>query len=143
MQLSDAARKYVGTPFKHRGRDRTLDCVGMARQAYIDAYGVVPSDFVLYGSEPFNDGLVERMIGAIGNPILIGPVRERDLAANDIVAMRFEVNPHHIAVVGEHNYGGTRALTVIHACGMNGRVLEQRLVADMISRITHVWRRSV
>ena len=40
-------------------------------------------------------------------------------------------------------FGGTTALTLIHADGDVGRVHEQRMTPDMVARITHVFRRPI
>ncbi len=142
-ELADAARRYIDVPFRHRGRSRVgLDCVGLGVVAYADC-GVQVEDFRLYGREPFKNGLVERMTRALGDPVMVAPVRLADLQDGDVIVLRFSVNPHHIAIVGQRDYGGRMELTVIHAEGTAGRVLEQRLTPDMAERITHVFRRPI
>lgn len=134
--LADAARQYIGVRFRHRGRDRRgLDCAGLVWAAYRDLGTVLP-DFRLYGREPHRDGLTKHVSNALGEPV-------SGAQDGDVLVMRFEREPHHVAVVGSHDYSGLRALTIIHADGWNGRVLEQRLTPDMVSRITHVFRRPV
>ena len=134
--LADAARQYIGVRFRHRGRDRRgLDCAGLVWAAYRDLGTILP-EFLLYGREPHRDGLTQHVQAALGAPV-IGP------QDGDVLVMRYEREPHHVAVVGSHDYAGTQALTIIHADGWNGRVLEQRLTPDMVSRITHVYRRPV
>lgn len=134
--LADAARKYIGVRFRHRGRDRKgIDCAGLVWAAYNDL-GVTLPDFRLYGREPHRDGLTTHVRNALGDPV-------DGLQDGDVLVIRFEREPHHVAVAGSHDYAGTMALTMIHACGWNGRVLEQRLTPDVVSRITHVFRRPV
>ena len=134
--LADAARQYIGVRFRHRGRDRRgLDCAGLVWAAYRDLGTTLP-DFRLYGREPHRDGLTTHVHAALGEPVS-GP------QDGDVLVMRFEREPHHVAVVGSHDYYGIQALTIVHADGWNGRVLEQRLTPDMVSRITHVFRRPV
>ena len=141
--LPTAARAYIGTKFRHRGRNkRGIDCVGLGIAAYADC-GVTLPDFRLYGAEPHRDGMTRHMIAALGEPVAVAPVSASALQVGDVAVFRFAHEPHHMAIIGDHNYGGTRALTVIHADGMQGRVLEQRLTADMVARITHVYRRPV
>lgn len=141
--LADAGRGYIGTPFRHRGRSRLgVDCVGLGVLAYADC-GVTVPDFRLYGREPHRDGLVARMALALGEPVAVAPVAVAGLADGDVVVMRFSVQPHHVGIVGERDYGGVLALTLIHADGEVGRVHEQRLTPDMAARITHVFRRPV
>lgn len=141
--LPTAARAYIGTRFRHRGRNkRGIDCVGLGIAAYADC-GVALPDFRLYGAEPHRDGLTQHMEAALGVPVAVAPVAAAALQVGDVAVFRFEREPHHVGIVADHDYGGTVALTVIHADGMQGRVLEQRLTADMIARITHVYRRPV
>ena len=141
--LADAARAFDGVRFRHRGRTATgLDCVGLGVAAYA-ACGVAVPDFRLYGREPFRDGMVRYMGAALGEPVAVAPVAADSLRDGDVVLIRFAVNPHHMAIIGSAEYGGVPALTLIHADGMVGRVLEQRLTPDVAARITHVFRRPV
>lgn len=138
MTLSEAARGFVGVRFKHRGRDRLgLDCAGLVWASYA-ACGVVLPDYVLYGRTPHRDGLTGHVSAALGEPI---PTRA--LAVDDVLVMRFKVEPHHMAIVGLKAYAGSMELTLIHADGDTGRVHEQRLIPEMIERVTHVYRRPV
>lgn len=141
--LADAARGYIGVRFRHRGRNRLgLDCVGLAVAAYADC-GISLPDFRLYGREPHRDGLVARVSEALGEPVSVAPVTRACLMDGDVIVVRYEVQPHHVAVLGEKDYGGIKALTLIHSEGVHGEVLEQRLTDDVISRITHVYRKPV
>ena len=141
--IAAAARKYAGVKFRHRGRDRRgLDCAGLVWAAYNDLGHTLP-DYRLYGREPHRDGLTQYVAAALGDPVLTAPVSLGDLSEGDVLVMRFEREPHHVGIVGSHDYAGTLALTLIHADGWNGRVLEQRLTPDMVSRITHAFRRPV
>jgi len=49
-----------------------------------------------------------------------------------VVLIRFQRNPHHLALVGDYLYGG---LSLIHADSTLGRVVEHRL--------DEVWRRLI
>ena len=90
--LVDAARKYLGVKFRHRGRSpRALDCAGLPWLAYKDL-GVDLPDFRLYGPEPHNDGLITHITAALGDPVAVAPVCESDLRAGDIAVIRFEVD---------------------------------------------------
>lgn len=142
-RLADAARAYIGVRFRHRGRSRLgVDCVGLGVLAYFDC-GVEVEDFRLYGREPHRDGLVGRMTRALGEPVHVGAAPLSALQDGDVIVLRFNVQPHHVGIVGQRDYGGTTALTLIHADGEAGRVHEQRLAPDMAARITHVFRRPV
>ena len=135
--LADAARAYLGVPFRHRGRGRTLDCAGLVVRACADV-GYPMQDQKHYGREPVNDGLVEAAIRAFGEPVHVSPVRLPDLRPDDILLIRYDIHPHHAMIVGEAPYGG---LTVIHADGHNGKVIEHRIDEKLAADITHVFRR--
>lgn len=148
-QLCAKAREYINVPFRHRGRTaRGMDCAGLVWLSYM-GLGVELPDFLLYGREPHRDGLITHMTAALGEPAKVAPVMASDLFPGDVIVFRFAVNPHHVAIVGRHPLGH---LSIIHADGdaapvngqkRGGRVLEQGLSADMIARITHVFRRPV
>lgn len=132
--LADSARQFIGKPFRHRGRGpRYYDCAGLVWAAY-KALGVTLPDFLLYGREPYKDGLLTHVQAALGAPV-------SGLQDGDVVLIRYNVNPHHVAIVGTRAYGAVEALTLIHAEGGIGRVIEQRLTPDV--KITHVFRRPV
>ncbi len=139
-RLVEAARAYEGVKFRHRGRSRMgLDCAGLPWVAYRDC-GMILPDFRLYGREPHKDGLVQRASEALGEPVAQAPVAEEQLQAGDVIIIRYDIRPHHIMIVTDYPLGG---LGVIHTDGHYGRVLEHRLSADIVARITHVFRRSV
>lgn len=143
-RLVEAARAYNDTPFRHRGRSkRGIDCAGLIWAAYNDC-GVVlikPEDIPRYGKEPHRDGLVRYVIAALGEPVHVEPVRMQDLQEADVLIMRFEHEPHHMAMVGRHPLGH---LSMIHADGNQGqlsRVLEIGLDDKRVALITHVFRK--
>lgn len=139
-ELVEAARRYKGVRFRHRGRTaKGLDCAGLAWLAYSDC-GVALPDFRLYGREPHEDGLVRHITAALGAPIAIAPVRAAQLVVGDVIVLRFDAEPHHVAIVADYRFGG---LALLHADGHTGRVLEHRLADDMVRRVTHVFRRAV
>jgi hypothetical protein len=132
--LADSARQFIGKPFRHRGRGpRYFDCAGLVLAAY-KRLGVTLPDFLLYGREPHMDGLVSHVQAALGAPV-------SSPQDGDVVLIRYNKEPHHVCVIGTKAYGGTQSLTMIHADGAVGRVLEQRLTPDV--KIAHVFRRPV
>ena len=133
--LIDSARKYLGTPFKHRGRTPAgLDCAGLGWIAYQDL-GVDLPDVRAYGREPFKNGLMQGLAAALGEPVADG------LRPGDVVVMRFERDPHHVALIASAPYGDV--LTMIHADSHHGCVVEHRLSEDWRSRIVAVYRKIV
>lgn len=138
-RLVDAARLYVGVKYRHRGRSHHgIDCAGLLVLAFADC-GVPTTDFVMYGREPFNDGLVTRTTAALGEPLPAGT----PLQDGDVVLLRFAVQPHHMGILAAVTYAGTPAFNIIHADGHTGRVLEQRMSPDVHARISHVYRKGV
>jgi cell wall-associated NlpC family hydrolase len=136
MKIADAARKYLGTPFRHRGRGRYLDCAGLVVKVSNDL-GIPIQDQKHYGREPFRDGLVEAAERAFGQAILTAPVRLSQVEEDDVLLIRYAVNPHHAMIVGRSPQGW---LTVIHADGHYGKVIEHRLGEELAANITHVFR---
>lgn len=142
MSLVEAARSLKGTRFVHRGRTpRGVDCAGMVKVAY-QICGVDLPDFTLYSKEPaaHGPGLTSYMTEALGLPVAVEPVNLSDLQEGDILVLRFVREPHHVGMVTNYPYGG---FALLHACGMNKKVIEHRLSKDMVRRITHVYRRPV
>ncbi len=138
--LVESTRKYIGTPFRHRGRSsKSLDCAGLIIHAAADI-GVDFQDIKHYGREPFNDGLVDAASKNLGRPLATGPLPANLLIPGDILLVRFDTQPHHIALVADHPLGG---LSMIHASAdvsQQGKVVEHRLDEMWIRRITHVFR---
>ena len=128
-----AARRYLHVHFVHRGRSRSkLDCVGLVWRAFKDC-GVLlpcPSD---YGREPH----LPRFMAVI-NEALGGDVGKRAMQPGDVVTLRTANHPHHLAILGDYRHGG---LSMIHASGDHGSVVEHRLSPDYADRIVTVHRR--
>lgn len=141
--LVEACRRYKGVKFRHRGRTAySLDCAGLPWRAYADL-GVVLPDVKVYGRDPSADeqSLPERVAEALGAPAQVAPVSLSDLQVGDVVIRKYEIYPHHIMVIGNAPYAD--ALTAIHACGLEGKVVEHRLDERHAAAITHVFRRPV
>lgn len=129
-----AARAYIGVPFKHRGRTYGgLDCAGLIWRAYAD-HGVILPDVRIYGREPHKNGLEGAVFAAFGNPAARAP------EPGDVLLMRFEREPHHLGIVGDYAHGG---LSLIHAYGTAGKVVEHRLDEAWRGRIVAVYRRDI
>jgi cell wall-associated NlpC family hydrolase len=142
--LVTAARRYLGAPFRHRGRAAAgMDCAGLGHLAYADC-GIVLPDMARYGREPHRDGLANMMVKALGEPVWQGQpgtVVDRDLMQpGDVVLMRFVREPHHVAIVTD---SATHGLGLIHCYGNIGRVVEHGLDAMWQERILAVFRRPV
>ena len=130
-----SARRYLGTPFVHRGRSfRKLDCVGLVWRAFLDSGVQLPCP-IDYGREPD----LPRFMGTIveGRGADIG---KANLQPGDVVTLRTKNHPHHLAIVGDYPGG---LLSLIHASGEHGRVVEHRLSPEYLDRIVTAHRRSV
>lgn len=144
--LVDQARTYLGVPFRHRGRSGLgLDCAGLGIRVYADL-GVELPDIERYGREPHRNGLMQALEAALGAPIWsgeLGDVVPRSLLEpGDVVVVRFAIQPHHVAFVGDDPRHG---LSLIHAYGGLGigRVVEHGLDAGWQNQICAVYRRPV
>lgn len=138
-RLVDAARGYLDVRWRHRGRSRFgLDCAGLVVVAYRDC-GIDLPDYKLYGRHPFQDGLLKHARAALGLELPAGA----ELRHGDVLLLRFDREPHHMAIVAGVEYAGQPALNIVHSDGHVGRVIEQRLTPDMKARITHLFRRTV
>lgn len=134
--LADSARKYIGVPFRHRGRSaRALDCAGLIIKAYGDL-GVVIGDIPVYGRTPFRDGLMAHVRSQADE------VPIEDMQDGDIAVLVYAKEPHHLAIVGTDVYGG---LSLIHADGSLGlnKVVEIRLTEEKKKQIVAVFWRAV
>lgn len=139
------ARTYLGVPFRHRGRTgRGLDCAGLVWRAYADLGCVLP-DVERYGREPHRDGLMDAMRAAFGPPVWEGrSLANRSLLrVGDVVVLRFEVHPHHIAIVTDDRHHGLGLIHAYSPPGGGGRVLEHGLDARWQSQIVAVFRKAL
>ena len=125
------AHKYIGVPFRHRGRTtRGLDCVGLiilvAQDCGYDKYKEFP-----YGREPRNSILEGVLREHFGAPV------DRDPRINDLVLMRLRKGgePSHVGIITTHPHG----LGIIHAYGEIERVVYQRFTNSMAKRIAGVY----
>lgn len=117
--LVTAARKYLGVPFRHRGRTpRHLDCVGLIVRAYADLGRDIRHDKTHYGREPHADGLRDQLQLEFGPPA-------PDMRVGDVALIAYNtIVPHHVGIIGDYKYGG---FSLIHADGMAGKVVEHRI----------------
>lgn len=141
-RLVAQARTWDGVPYLHQGRNRFgADCVGFPRGVYAEL-GVELPDWRAYGTEADPAELIRRLTAALGEPVLLAPVRYADLAVGDIIVFHFPRSdqPRHLAIVADRATGG---FNFIEANGNQRRVLERRLDEHYLARVTHVFRRPV
>lgn len=138
-ELVQAARSYVGVPFRHRGRDRQgIDCGGLIIAALRDL-GYTPPDFTVYGREPDKDGLKQYLDHAIGNG---ARANARFPIPGDVLLMSFNAGhtPQHVALVARHPTSKSGALSIIHSYGEIGKVVEHGYDSAWRSRTRFVYR---
>lgn len=98
-----AARAALGTPFRHQGRipGQRLDCSGLCLAAAWGA-GLNVTDVKGYGRGP----IPEQMGAALAERLQT--ITRAELSPGDIVWLRFEADPMHLAIYSERD-------TLIHA----------------------------
>ena len=110
-----AARRCLGTPFRHQGRQpgRGLDCVGLIVCAAREC-GLADYDVTGYARLPQGDSMKEHLLAAGLLP--------RDMPSarpGDVLLMRFTREAQHLALMTERG--------VLHSYQQVGRVVEHRL----------------
>lgn len=132
MTLDAAARHYLGTPFRHQGRNPALgiDCIGLIVLAGQDAGFLFPAfDRTDYGTDPAHGLLQGYLRLAFGPPV-------SDMQPGDVVAIDYHGTVRHVGIVGAHPQG----LSLIHTNMAIGRVSEARIDAKWRKRIKAVFR---
>lgn len=122
-----AARQAIGTRFQHQGRTVgvALDCAGLA-QHVASAVGVATLDVEGYPRRPFS-GQLEATLEAQS-----GLVRVFDMQPGDVLLMRFDKEPQHLAIfAGE---------TIIHAYAKARIVCEHDFTPEWRARVVRVYR---
>jgi len=144
-KLVQAARSYIGVPWKHLGRSRRgVDCAGLPILAYADC-GVVMDAPTRYGRDPFKDGLMQAVIALLGNPVWTGfkgSCTGVAMQPGDIAIMSPAGQPRHMTIIGDDPMYG---LSLIHADGSPGvgRVVEHGMGDFYMRMIVSVFRRPV
>jgi cell wall-associated NlpC family hydrolase len=125
-----AARSYLGTPFRHQGRGDALDCVGLAFQVAQDL-GLAPVDRPAYGRQPHGLELKRELDARLR------PIAKDAMQPGDVVLLAWRrLMPAHAAILG----AGPDGLSLIHADGQVGQVIEHRLDREWRGRIVCAYR---
>lgn len=130
------ARRWVGTPWRHQASVKGVgcDCAGLVRGVALNL-GLADLDeahpeaerFLNYSRNP----QPRKMLGALNH--FMHRVRPDAMQAGDVLLMRFDRDPQHLAIL-------TDAGTIVHAASAYGAVAEHRLSSDWRARVTGVWR---
>lgn len=132
------ARRELGTPFRHQGRipGKALDCAGLI-VVTAARFDVPYIDYSGYAITP-SDGLLESALDA-----QTGLVRVTDMQPGDILLMRFDGDPQHLAFYAGFSQA-YRADGIIHAYRQlgkaNSKVCEHVLTDDWRKRIVRIYR---
>lgn len=117
-----AARDWIGTPFHHQGRLKGVgvDCAGLAICVARDL-NLIPEDWNPTGYDRAPDG--ETLMAYCMEQMT--PISQSEMQPGDVVVVRFDNYPQHIGILGDYRHGG---LSIIHASGNSGAVIETRLM---------------
>lgn len=127
MDIVEAARLYLGTPFKHQGRySYGIDCGGLLILAAREM-GIYLQDIPGYHRMPDDQELKAAL-----DTQLIRTSRGKDNTLyGDILLMAFRKNPQHIAIRTDKG--------IIHAHEDSGGVIETNLDERWKKRIRGVY----
>ena len=125
-RLVEAARKCLGTPFHHQGRQPGigLDCIGLIVVA-LRAAGFKVNDKHDYSARPDGRSLVQALEEH-------GAVRVTGIKAGRILLFRYDHQPQHVALA-------TGEDTMIHSFAPAGRVVETGIGAYWVRRLLGVY----
>lgn len=120
------ARTWIGTPFKHQGRVKGIgvDCVGLII-GIAKAFNLSDFDITHYSRLP--DGFLMQSL----LDLHLQPINKASIQAGDILLMRFEHEPQHLAIVSD--------IGIIHAYAQVRRCVEHRLDDLWRSRIVSAY----
>jgi len=127
-----AAREWLGTRWHHQGRLKGVgvDCagliIGVARELEL-----VDFDYSNYGRVPDGQNMTALCRAQMT------PVKLSEIAPGDVLLMRFDSDPQHLAFVGD--YLGGDGLSIIHAYTLARKVIETRLDSVWRSRIVEAY----
>lgn len=144
MTFVEAARTYIGVPWKHLGRSRRgLDCAGLLIVSVKDSEGVEVEAPTRYGRNPFQDGL-GTYVSKSANLIWSGrkgrcPIDK--IKVGDVALMAPASLPRHLAIIGDDPM---YPFSLIHADGSPGvgRVVEHGLSVEYLKMIVGIYRRT-
>lgn len=129
MDLSTAARSFLGTPFKHLGRTKEgVDCAGLVILSGL-ACGYTFADRRTYSRFPNEAQLQETL--AQSKELVMLP-KHTEVLKNDIILFRFSEEPQHLGICGGD--------TLIHSYASAEKVIEHRFADVWKKRIVNIYR---
>lgn len=145
MDVVEAARSYIGVPWKHLGRSRKgVDCAGLLILAVKDAEGIDLDTPERYGRDPFK-GALEAYCEKCATLVWSGRKGQCTyglLKPGDGVVMAPASLPRHLGIIGDDPM---YPCSLIHADGSPGvgKVVAHGLSDYYLKMIVAVFRRSV
>jgi NlpC/P60 family putative phage cell wall peptidase len=131
------ARTWIGTPWQHQARSRGagVDCAGLVI-GVARALGLVPTDMDVNHYSRMPDG--HSLLAHCGE--WMHRIHADDAQPGDVLVMRFDMHPQHLAIVADYLHGG---LSIVHALDCRdrkrARVLEHRLAPELRSKIVAAY----
>jgi cell wall-associated NlpC family hydrolase len=128
--LVQAARGYLGVPWKHLGRTRAgVDCIGLIMLAARDI-GMDIADTEAYQRAPQGQRLLAGLL-------LYGS-RVRQAEPGDVLVLRMGVYAGHVGIATMHSV--YRVPGILHAYAPRRHVVEQPMDAEMTAALVAVVR---
>ena len=117
-----AAREWIDTPFHHQARLKGVgvDCVGLVIGVAREL-ALVPPDFDITAYPRVPDGKSLMSTAALH----MTRIDFAQAESGDVIVVSFDKDPQHFGILGDYRHGG---LSIIHAAGKTGRVIETRLM---------------
>ncbi len=127
------ARRWLGVPYAHQGRTRAgVDCGGLVGAVAV-MLGRVPADWWAAQFDPLHAGYGRQpALGRLQGICERWMLRMPQARPGDVLLMRFEAEPQHLAIAADYRHGG---LSMVHALARSGRVAEHRLSPEWAGRI--------
>jgi cell wall-associated NlpC family hydrolase len=132
MTLDEAARRYIGVPWRHLGRSREgIDCIGLVLLAAREC-GIAADDPAPYAREPSSHRLRQELAEVLDEVPLA------EARAGDVLLFNLGLYAGHLGVCAEHpEY---RVPSVIHAYAPRRRVVEEPLASLDAGTLTGAFR---
>jgi cell wall-associated NlpC family hydrolase len=117
------ARGWIGTRYRHQGHAKGLgcDCGGLVYGVGLEL-GLLPSVDQLPARFKGYPKLPSDMAAACAD--LLVPIQINSMRHGDVVLMKFNEQPQHVAILGDYVHGG---LSLIHAYAPVRKVVESRM----------------
>jgi cell wall-associated NlpC family hydrolase len=117
-----AAKDWLETPFHHQARLKGVgvDCIGLVIGVAREL-GLVDAGFDVTGYPRVPDG---KSLMELARQHM-QPIAREAMQPGDVVVVAFDKDPQHFGILGNYTHGG---LSIIHAAGNVGRVIETRLM---------------